>query len=55
VLEAFVDVSAEHDVRHHLEDVRRQFANSFSCYVHEFYPDAKVWAQVTVEGKDGES
>jgi hypothetical protein len=46
---AIVDVSADHDVEYHLESILAQFLNRFSCYVHEFYPDAVITSEVTSE------
>jgi len=48
-LSAVVTVEAAHDVEYHLESIRAHFANSFSCYVHEFYPGAIITSSVTSE------
>jgi hypothetical protein len=46
---ATVTVSPSHDVEYHLESILTHFLNSFSCYVHEFYPDAVITSEVTSE------
>lgn len=55
VMEAFVDVSPEHDVEYHLESVLAAFLNRFSIHVHELYPDAIVTGRVTSETDAAES
>lgn len=46
---ATVVVSADHDVEYHLESILAHFLNRFSCYVHEFYPDAIITSAATSE------
>ncbi len=46
---ATVTVSAGHDVEYHLESILAHYLNGFSCYVHEFYPDAIITSAVTSE------
>jgi hypothetical protein len=45
-LAAVVKVDAGHDVEYHLELIRAHFLNRFSCYVHEFYPNAVIVSNV---------
>ncbi len=47
-LGASVTVPVDHDVSKHLNMVLRAFANDFSIYVHELYPDAFITSEVTV-------
>jgi hypothetical protein len=47
-LEATVTVPDDHDVEKYLEILRKSFANTFSCGVHDSYPDAHVRTEVTV-------
>lgn len=49
-LRAVITVPAGHvSLERIVEDIRGQFANDFSCYVHEFYPDARITADAFVE------